>query len=54
MPARVRLLRATRQQLMTYQCGQVAGITAGAVVLAVIGAALTLAGIKLHGLIQTH
>ena len=54
MPARVRLLRATRQQLMTYQCGQVAGVTAGAIVLTVLGAVVTLAGIKVAGHITTR
>lgn len=37
-----------------YQCGQVAGVTAGAVVLTVIGAVVTLAGIKVAGLIATR
>lgn len=54
MPARVRLLRATRQQLMTYQCGQIAGVTAGAIVLTIIGAAVTLVGIKVAGIITTR
>lgn len=36
-----------------YQCGQVAGIAVGAVVLAIIGAVVTLAGIKAAGLITT-
>lgn len=39
---------------MTYQCGQIAGVTASAIGLAVIGAALTLAGIKLAGIYATR
>lgn len=37
-----------------HQCGQAAGITAGAVALAVVGAVVTLAGIKVAGIITTR
>lgn len=39
---------------MTYQCGQIAGVTAGAVVLTLVSALVTLAGIKAAGQITTR